>query len=914
MPKDSFIPDSFVPEQEQIAPVQPVKDSFVPEQAQVAPVSSLLEAAKAGFQEQLGPMAIRGFKRLGVTQETLAQLPTGVRFPLQLAFAAEEKLKPAPGFVPTTFAEKAVSTVTSFVDPASVAFGGLAEAALAPRAIKAFGLAGQAAKFSKLSRVVQGGEALGLTSQAFKQTAGEINSRILLNQFKENVVRGVVGGGAGVAITEAARQAAEGKFKPGELALQTAVGAVGGGVLAGAATKVGQKVSKFFESRRLRLAEQTVDPAIVDNAFQFARSKADRLVADKVIPANLRGQWGQKLFLESLEQRGFNLGEMPAQLGKFEVGFINSLEVADKLDRKFGTRNTEVISRMIDGELKSKNIQQILKDQFGQPIKALENLGVSRTEATNLLQYIETTPQGQFFNPEATQFRPVFTRPAPAPEVVAELGKLRQTFDSVVQSNPEFAERAGYIQGYVPIIKKRTGVQAADIKPGSTSYIEDVFFTKRREAGLLDPAKHETDVAVLADFYSRAASNHLAFNQHLPELYGELTKLRWLGKGNEAELIAKKSMRAMGIRNRVDLNRIMGDEVLRANNILLNQLAQETVSPRAFLDEAANSVRKWTTNALVFSRLSPLVKQVIQPELIGGAEIGQRYVATGRRLLFNKEASKHAGNFMDIMLSKNTGNFAELDYDQATNKYLKFLDRASDIGAIPIKKVFDKVEEANRKSIFLGARAQFLNEARQNIEPILDGLLFGEKSMVKRALQRHGFNAAADTYALLRSRRANFAYALADNPEFFAEGLGRLIPFTTWGRNQLGRVVGDLRDKNLSKLAERVAKPLVLLTTFSALTGYRIPGAHPMAGLPEFFSAQALPAVSQTAEAVSRAKNFEGALKAAGTAASQFTPIGPVRQSLRRLEKTDDILEAFVGLRKIDRSSFAAKIRKELRP
>lgn len=871
----------------------------------------VFDSIAAGMQGFVLPTMSRALNRIGVSSKDIPAANTPLKLlkrGLQLAESPE--LGPTPGFVPTTPAEQIIAGATSFLDPSVLALGGVSGDALAAAAGK-LGLTAKAGQLTKLLKVAKGGELMGIDSAA--QAIPGINRRILVNTFQQKAAEGA-GAGAGTALAvSGAKQLESGEFKPEELAAETALGATVGAVFSGAPALRKAKAPVVTASG------STINPTLVDFAKREADKSAQALVDRGVIPEQLKQITAQKHFLERLESHGIRQSDIAAPLSKFDINFVNGVEVADKIDRSFGTRVTESMYRLMTGENRYADVKNRILDSVGSAVSSLQKLKVNKHEITNLMQYVESTPGGGVqFNPNAKQLSETFSRPefrgvAPDEAVLQELGKIRQVFDAILAENPSFAHAMGYIEGYIPLLRKRTGLRAVDVKPGSTTQIEEAFFMKPRESSSFDPNIHETDFTKIVRFYANAAGKHVGFDEHLPQLYGEITKLRWMGRASEAELLAQKAMRAMGLRNKVELSRAFGDRIAESSQNIINEIAKDSLAPAKFTDEVLNTIRRMTYNGLVFTNPKTIIQQSIQPETMAGGEIGLKYLAKGRAKMLSKEGKALAKNFMPIMKAQDAGNFAELAYEPTTNRFLRFIERASDIGAVPGKAAFDKFEKVNRAAAFLGAREQFVAEARTNLANVMDGLLAGEKAIVEKALKKDGFEAAANTYGIIRSRRINFHYGLADVPEAFAEGLGRMIPFTAWSRNQFSRLVGDVQNKNYKAMAKRIAVPLVGMTAFKMVTGYDIPGALPFAASADVLRTQAYPVLAQFTEAVSKSKDMKSAGAAGLKAALPLVPIaGPIERVRGKLQKGKDPVEALLGFRKLEKDDAAMKLRKAI--
>ena len=863
--------------------------------------------------------------------------------PAVSAFRASQKLfAPDADFVPTTPAEKQIAEFTTFFDPATLAVGTKA-LQFGSKALKVAGLIKRVKDLKKLAKVAKGSELLGVDDVALNAAKREINRRLLGAKFKQLAAQSVSLAGAGAAeeaTRESIQQGLQGEIDPQRLAEQTALGAATGAVAGpvasaagaairtagrttlagarGAARLTGRGVGK---ARQIFTADKPVPSLEVDEVFKASKAKAKALKEEGIIQEVNEDGIAQQLFFEELERKGIAQSSELGIVSSLERQGLNTIELSDKIDRKVGTLLTETTERLIQKNNSKAAFKSNLLDQFGLATRNLERLGISRNEITPLLFHVENAADGSIrFNPEARQLTKNFSRRQldPAleakvkanPQIVEELGNIRRTFNSVVSENPLLANNMGFIDGYVPIITKRKNIGKADLQPGSTKQVEEVFFMKPRQARRFNPSKHETDFTKLANFYANAAAKHVSFKPELSRMVSEITKLRWLGRGNEAQTISKRWARILGIKSNVDLNKLFRNELADANQQVLNDFAELTPDPQKFLEEALDVLKSTTFDSLVFMNPKTLIKQAIQPELVGSGEIGLRAMIRGRRLLATKEGKRLAKEAMDLLRARDSSDFAELRFDQINNKFLRASKKVSGVLAKPGQFVFDRLDVRNRGVAYLGARDQFLKQANaQNLERILDGMIEGEKNTVRKIFREQGFEAAANMYGLIRSRRINYAYGIADTGDFWAEGIGRHIPFTTWSRNQLARVIGDVRERNVKKLAARVVKPIIILSGIKMLTGYDIPGAHPLQAIPGAVSGRPFPAVATPAEEFAISGGDLGAVQ---RELLSFTPVGPALRFKRDFEKAEDSVEAFTRLKRVEDDSFIGKTRKQI--
>jgi len=268
--------------------------------------------------------------------------------------------------------------------------------------------------------------------------------------------------------------------------------------------------------------------------------------------------------------------------------------------------------------------------------------------------------------------------------------------------------------------------------------------------------------------------------------------------------------------------------------------------------------------------LSPTanIKQFLQPWLVGSAEIGPKWVRAGLKARKSKNpADLEAWKWAEPQIASSTGidllekTKAQKIASTLSPKVEKAVQFAEAPGELGFRGFSWQDVNRNRKSIFLGARQQFLAEGAS--EPVLDGLLKAQRDKVLLTLKKHGAEAAAREYALTRSLRTNFMYSMADKPLALQEGIGQYIPFTTWGRNQWMRFLGDVESGNVAKLAKRIVYPLMMLTAVETATGYKIPRAHPVSALTGVSDVSLLPAFTGPIQELGKGRPFRAVKEAA---------------------------------------------------
>lgn len=910
-PSGSFDPDAFIQKS-----LNPATQSAPPQQQQPYSGPELVsaEGRQSIPSEQLPTqMQIPGSSGSINTQGT-ASLETNVPAEETAARQIKSGLNSNLTFKAVQAADKAItgdSLKTPEVENAGV-LGlaasladpfGMQVAAGAAKVLPAAKMLGLTSKVNTLTKAVEAvapNAELGLSNAAAELRRA--SAKLIAAKMGQAAVNGPIEFGAFEGAREAGKQLADGEFDPSKI-----VAATGRGALLGAPASIGLTALGLAATplaKRLLTKAPAIDKsAIIQEAYDDAQTRVGALVGSGRIAPENASLVMQKQFLENLDDHGYPAyPNSVAKKSGTADNFLFNLERFSNLDGKLGTNTTQVIHNNITGENEFANLKADLANQVAPSIKRLNKLGVDNNAITNFMRHVEDTPDGDIvFNPSALEIpnkvsRPDWNGPLPSPEVMAELKQLRAFQTNIAVQHPEFADRIGYLDGYVPIEQKSTGSYSMrQPKMGQLA-----AFMKARESGVFDPNVHETDYGVLMDHYINRASKFLAFDKHMPTLISELNKLSFLDQGEAAEALARVSMRSMGIRDKLELGRVFADRLLSENSEVLAKVSKTLPQPQSLLDEVGRVVRNATYNNLVFTNPRGMIKHAFQPELVGSAEIGPRWVGVGRKSIFNKQDRALAKSVMPLLKAKDASVMEDVGVAPIANKALRATDKVLSIPAIPGKYIYNAEDTLGRMTSFLGAYKQLKHEFEKGGEgafgKVLDGLLYGEKNLVTNAYKKGGLEAAAQMYGIVRARRIHYAYGIANTPEVLASGLGKYVPFTTWGGNQLMRFLGDIRGRNYAQLARRIALPLMYIGAFKALTGYEVPGAHPLSAVPEALKLTPNPALAEAAEAYSK-----GDAGAAGKAALNFTPVGPFRRAIREYGTSNgDFLQYGLKLKPVE--------------
>lgn len=657
-----------------------------------------------------------------------------------------------------------------------------------------------------------------------------------------------------------------------------------------------QRLSSKWETR----------PEYVDRAYRFADAEVQKLVDRGVLKPEQKSGFVTHYFQELLQKKGLKLSEKSAiPSNKLIRGFTQKIELMNRADKAYGTRVVDATYRLVQADAEFQHARVDESATGHQLINSLVKKGLPPEEIPRLLQYVETNGAGfPEFKPDAVTSekltRPEYSGPIPADKVLLaypELGQLRLESDRVYGLATENGRKAiGYVPGYVKIMPKRGAVAFSQARPEPGAVLEPTSY-KQRTVGQWDPSKHETNPHTIWQSYVDDVTRERAFEPVVPQLHAELNKLLMIGDGPAAQEFGNVIQTALGLRNKVDLSAKFAEQIQLANEDAIRSMIRSAGLEDSAADDVFKVLKQMQYEALVL-RPAALIKQVLQPNLVASAEIGNRYVLLGQKAaLFDPKLKEFAKQFDRELTGVEPGILEEIGQSGVKGSKARFVSK---LVGLPtklsgIKKAYSAAELFNRRATFLGGYLQFKDAAAKGeagaLDKVLDGLLDGEKARVIRALREQGSEAAAQVYGIVRSYRSNFVFSAINKPEILREGAGQLIPFTTWTTNQLARVVTDFTGSR-AQLLRRIALPFVGLAAFTGITGLKLRGAHPLGDLDRSLSFELFPAISSPAKAYART----GSLGNAAAEAAKFVPgYSQYVDYQNRLMKTGSATAAAVG-------------------
>lgn len=637
---------------------------------------------------------------------------------------------------------------------------------------------------------------------------------------------------------------------------------------------VKQEGSTYNRYDYLQTAQDVVDAQVqkVDQAVKKGLISPEKAATIRQLEAdNALKTMGIDLSQEKIQDFGSFLGR--------QVDF-------DNIQKATGVRTGEGWFRLSTAKTASKNMRSQVLATVDPAIAALNKLGLSDDQIGNMLRYVEATPQGPIFNPNPSNhpknLRPVFEGPAPTPEQMQQLSVLRDTFDNLQnQLNERSGLKVGYIPGYVPIYELPQ-IQAMSKTAGA---VLDPSIAQARISGDMVPGVHDFNVRNLFARYSNKAAETIHMRQPYMEAVNEYHKLVASRRPKEAQKYFEALNDMMGVKDTKSAAEILSGTNLERNFSALQEIAERTDDPANALTEMWKESNKLMYESLVSANPATLLKQAIQPEVLGLSELSAKHHTIGRIAALNSksELNQRASKLLKYAMVDDVQALTELEKHAPKTSAGKAI-AAIGVPLKPTTKLYGKVEKINRLTALSGALSQFDDAVKTNqIPQILEGLSVGEKSFVMSAVNKGNLEQAANRYALVKNQRINFSYDTKNKPELLRNSLGKLIPFTGFARGITDRLASDVLQKNYKNVAKTVVVPLVLLETFRQMTGYDIKGANPVEAVPGLLTPSLAPQVTEPAKTLVKTKSF----KKAGEELLKYTPIGAGNRILKAKSGAD---------------------------
>jgi len=591
-------------------------------------------------------------------------------------------------------------------------------------------------------------------------------------------------------------------------------------------------------------------------------------------------------------------------LAKYKRIFYNTIERVSKVDEKLNIGATETVMDLIHGNNVRQNIRNGMIKSFDVPIKALTKMResgigkgkkISRDRITHLLKYIEMGKDGKpFWNPNLSREAgySAFDGAKPTQEVLEHLFGMRTQLDDIYKANPDLFKNVGYVPRYIPRANKYSLPKiGADLQDPILRITEPRIGHSRSADKAFASKGMEENISTLLQSYANQVSNYQGFKDVIPKLQKTIFRMQALGLDPEANNLKDAASKAMGLVDASDLRRVSAGEFANASVPEVEKMMKAMGLKPGAIEDILRTAHKLMYEAFIgMNPKTILYKQPHQPLWVGAGETGVEYVLRAEKALVTGEY-KALLKQMGPYLRAEELDVLETGMREASRKGIKVTGDILGFFGKGGMKLFTGIDKINRQTSFLSGYIKmgdaitlggtdYKNLSPQILEAI-EHLLPGEKVMVVKTLRTKGGESAKKLFGTIISNRVNYDYGLINKPQWLRSDLGRLIPFTTWGRNQFMRVVGDVQNKNGKQLAKRIAVPLAYAMLLKMITGYDTTNDMPVMSMGASLPGTIAPQFNQSVHKLTS----QGGLAAA-------TDLGkaiPLSKALFDLKRTDKI-------------------------
>lgn len=342
---------------------------------------------------------------------------------------------------------------------------------------------------------------------------------------------------------------------------------------------------------------------------------------------------------------------------------------------------------------------------------------------------------------------------------------------------------------------------------------------------------YERDAYKLMNRYHEEMGRALMDKTVTPEFNRIISQLNAMGRSSDAKYLYERYRTFMG-KNKVGEAKVaiedyikdgmLSDASLAEFNSAVNRVIKEPHSDRFIRSAKELMYKAWIT-----SNPGTILKQAIQPEVMGGAELGWKWMALGRKKAMTKEGKALIAKAGDYIRTPEINMLEEkisMGLKPASEKP-GLITKGLNITSAPGDFMFSKLEGHNRIVSYLAAHEKMMKEGINDV--VMETLTNSQKRMVTEAFEAGGKEAAADMFGKVMSNRINFIYSAIDKPEVLQGAIGEWIPFTTWSRNVLMRLVEDASKGNTDVIVKRFATAFAISKGIELSTGYQLRGSNP---------------------------------------------------------------------------------------
>lgn len=634
-----------------------------------------------------------------------------------------------------------------------------------------------------------------------------------------------------------------------------------------------EKKAAIIRTHEIKKLEKKIQ--LLEREQLRTKNKMIQMVRDPNFDMNFGTQGKQKLkdlkesfhienFRESLTKLGIDTslpGFKPMGKGKLSKHNLYMKNAYyGRIEEMTGIPVQQVQWNLVKANTAKSHIMNSFQEfKLGDRFKNLQNRKISGDAVFDLMHYVEKDPKtGQIrFNPEAIEktgdgwiARPKWEGAVPSQEVQDELFEIRKALIAARDVQKKAGVDLGDIHNYVPAWKRVSTGKALGFRkstvPGKGGH------TQRRQSGMPDKdirPLYKTDFYKLMPEYLNKAVTEASYHQVNKETASAFFMMKAMGLKGEAEEFLKYVGRSKGYAklSKTDTVNAMID------NMVIGSKEWKDEIERAYRQSGGDEVSSLGEDLLKEAReimyhgalgVNPgtLALQFIQPDILGAPMTGIQNMVVGKSLayaIYARNAPKNVLNTIDKAYTKEKfpvdGKLmreAQDDLNRVADRlipdqvldenltptqrqWVKNLGRILKLPGIPGMKMFSELDKLNRYSTFLAAKRQWRDGvSKGNVDKMMSEFMTDtEKATVARVLEKNGIDAAGDEYGLIVSKKANFAYDIAEKPEIFSEGIGSMIPFTNFTTNAIA-IHGQALQKALGGKVLPAAK----------LAGYQLAG------------------------------------------------------------------------------------------
>jgi len=595
-----------------------------------------------------------------------------------------------------------------------------------------------------------------------------------------------------------------------------------------------------------------------------------------VIKGEKEGIFTQKIFMDRMKTLGFDPTAIKAKSSKLDE-LLNFFDWGNKVNQKTGSNIN--VRDWVRTSNKAQNVKAGFEKKIASFSHDFKASGLSGKEFAKMVE-------NQVDHPLVAAHR----------ALTDEMGNVYQG----VGGDFQFVREMGYAprQRKVAFADSVVGKRR---KGNLKSYKSSAEFSRtKKDMGWVN--RVDDPVEWLKNYAVDVERQHI--KSLLPEVNANYAQLKLLGLDGRANELIEHFGKASGV-DAISARKIFSTNFVGNHQAAIDAaLKLKDIDSKDVTQKVYQGIQRLMFKSWVGLSPTAHAKQWLQPYLVGGVEIGPKYVRYGlksRKALAKENPELWARAKSELAPPREKFKYAETTPAEEAASQLgprakKVMTVAEAPGDVGLRAFTWQDVERNRSSIFWGGREKALKEG---ITPeLLNGLDQTDINSILSTFKTKGLEEAAYEYGIVKSLRSNFMYSPFDKPMILGGRIGKYIPFTTWGRNQWMLYMKDVSSKNVEQLAKRIAYPLIILGGIEAVTGQELPNSHPASALKAPFQASIAPAVLQPIASL-----FKGQYGYAGKQALSSVPLASLVQRTTKLVKKGPTKG--IGLKKAQGQSLA---------